>query len=487
MKHRNDQKVAVAWLSAGKPEFRFMRSMLDLWAFDTIGGRTPDGTKMGGRFRILKGGAHLPVLSGAQITKGRNKHVREFLAINADRREDEKVDWLLILDDDMTFEPDLLERLIGEAHPVERPIVGGLCFAFMLDNARKFWPTLYAYEQGSERLRRLTMYPDDSLIQIAATGAACLLVHRTVLEKMAERYPPPWPWFAETPFYERGEDGKPILETGDAYSEDITFCLRAQACGFPIYVHTGIKLGHVKTFEADEEAFIAESMALREAMRPALPTYVVIPVKAGEREEMTARLVDTLAEQIQREHIYVDDTDRTITEKWTAGWMAASVANNNPYNVAFLNNDLEVPLEFLARLEAGLRCDDDNWIAYPNHRALDIPNGAAVELENPHMAGQTMSGYAFMVRGEAEFWFDPQFRWWYSDSDLEKQARATGKHVVCVGGCFVNHLHPMESSRSPELLAVAKEDEARFAAKWGLDPESLWLAQHPEFGAEVSV
>ncbi len=39
---------------------------------------------------------------------------------------------------------------------------------------------------------------------------------------MAERYPPPWPWFAETPFYERDADGKPDLSTGDAYSEDIS-------------------------------------------------------------------------------------------------------------------------------------------------------------------------------------------------------------------------------------------------------------------------
>jgi hypothetical protein len=29
-------------------------------------------------------------------------------------------------------------------------------------------------------------------------------------------------------------------------SEDITFCLRAGACGFPVYVHTGIEIGHMK-------------------------------------------------------------------------------------------------------------------------------------------------------------------------------------------------------------------------------------------------
>jgi GT2 family glycosyltransferase len=94
-----------------------------------------------------------------------------------------------------------------------------------------------------------------------------------------------------------------------------------------------------------------------------------------------------------------------------------------------------------------------------------------------------MSGWAFMLRGESGLRFDEQFEWWYGDSDLERQVRLAGKQTVCVGGCYANHLYPMLSSKDPARLVQAKEDERRFAVKYGLDPTSLWLAQHPDFGA----
>lgn len=465
MTSKNDQKVAVAYAHPSDLSSKFHTSLIRLLVLDAEGARV-DGEKVGGRGRITRGGAHIPVHSGAQITKTRNRIVHDFLAL-------EGIDWLWMVDADMTFDPDILERLIAAAHPTERPIVGGLCFAYMRDQPRKFWPTMYAYVPGTERLRRLTSYPADSLVPVAATGAACTLIHRSVLEQMQTRFPPPWPWYAETPFYEKNPDGSPDLSTGDAYSEDITFCLRAQAAGFPVYVHTGIRLGHVKEFEADEEGFLAESAMLAEANVPVLPTFVVIPVKKGEREEMTQRLVSSLA--VPPDFIRCDDSDRLITEKWNDGLDWAASHGFEQYNVAVLNNDLEVPLEFLAQLEAGLRVSDDHWVSYPNVHDLDLAPGQPYPTSGE---GQTMSGFAFMLRGEAGLRFDPQFEWWYSDTDLEFQVRAAGKQVVCVGGCFVNHLEPTRSTyENPDLLDIARQDEKRFAAKWNLDPATLFLAR----------
>jgi hypothetical protein len=39
----------------------------------------------------------------------------------------------------------------------------------------------------------------------------------------------------------------------------------------------------------------------------------------------------------------------------------------------------------------------------------------------------------------------------------------------------------METSAAK--VDVIRDDEKRFAAKWDLDPDSLWLAQHPDFGS----
>ena len=469
---------------------KFCRSMLLMFRFDAVGGRTPDGQKVGGKFRILQDGALLSVPSSAVIARGRNEMMREFLKIVT------KPDWLLMLDTDMTFEPDLAEALIASAHPTERPIVGGLCFAYMSDHERKLWPTLYGWVPGSERLRRLVKYPLDSMVQVAATGGACVLIHRTVIEAMAAKYPPPRPWFDETPFYAKDANGDIIPASGDEYSEDITFCLRAQACGFPVYVNTAVKLGHVKTFEADEPGFLRESAVLAEAMKPTLPTFAVIASK--DRPEMLATVANQLADQVTR--LFVMDNgydpplpptpeEMPVTVVPCHGWslhrmwnhglhLAYVAAEGQRHNVLVCNDDIEVPNELCAQLEAGLRSTDDVWIAYPDPLG-NIPNGQVVQFENPDMAGQTMTGWCHMLRGEVGLTYDEGYAWWYGDSELELEVRERGKRVAAVGGCRAVHLDPLRSTiTDPVRLAEARGDEAAFAARHGIDPSTLWLARH---------
>src|SRR5262249_15007832 len=65
--------------------------------------------------------------SGANIVQTRNNITRDFLE-NYPHAE-----WLWMLDDDMTFEADTLDRLLAAADKTDRPIVGGLCFAYRPD------------------------------------------------------------------------------------------------------------------------------------------------------------------------------------------------------------------------------------------------------------------------------------------------------------------------------------------------------------------
>ena len=77
-----------------------------------------------------------------------------------------------------------------------------------------------------------------------------------------------------------------------------------------------------------------------------------------------------------------------------------------------------------------------------------------------------------MIRGESGLRADPQFRWWFGDDDLQRQVAALGRKLVCVGGTWVRHLRPGESTdTSPELqaialpgVAVAVDDHARTSA-----------------------
>jgi hypothetical protein len=169
----------------------------------------------------------IPIV-GSSIVMGRTQLVRSFLEGEAE--------WLFMIDSYMTFEPDTLERLLEP----DKPIIGGLCFGI---REGQVFPTLFVEREG-ETYNALD-WPEDTVTKVDATGAACLLVHRSVFEKMATEYPMPVPWFADE-----------ILPSGLLRGEDITFCHRARGLGFPIYVHTGVKVGHVKQIVITEENYV---------------------------------------------------------------------------------------------------------------------------------------------------------------------------------------------------------------------------------------
>lgn len=167
--------------------------------------------------------------AGANIVNARNAQVRWFL-------DHTQADWLWIVDSDMQFPEETLERLCAQAHDTDRPIVGGLCFAVVTDptSGQEYpAPTLYLLSDTPGELLRLWDWPQ-SLCEVDATGAACLLVHRSVLEAMRETHEAPWHWFRE-----HAVDGKPV-------SEDITFCLRARSLGYSVWVDTTVHIDHMK-------------------------------------------------------------------------------------------------------------------------------------------------------------------------------------------------------------------------------------------------
>lgn len=179
------------------------------------------------------GGARVDVFlaapSGPNISEARNLIVRRFL-------DECRAPWLWMLDTDMAFAPDALDRLTAAADPVQRPVVGALCYS-QDENGGDPHPTLYEFVEdgGQPGFARYRTWPEDACFPVAATGAACLLVHRAALERVeAVSGDRAAPWFRESVI------GAALV------GEDMTFCLRAQAAGIPVHVHTGVQAGHVK-------------------------------------------------------------------------------------------------------------------------------------------------------------------------------------------------------------------------------------------------
>lgn len=205
--------VVAGYLTAGLVRTEFMTSMLGVQRH----GVTPLDEVMA-------------VRSGPNLARGRNLIVKRFLT-------EQSADWLWMLDTDMVFDSRTLDRLITAAHPDTRPILGALCYQETDDGETR--PTMYELvDKPNPAFAWYQQWPEGQVVPVAATGAACLLMHRAALVNIATRCRTrnsAWPWFKESTL-----GNQPI-------GEDLTFCLRAGVARIPVHVHTGVQVGHIKS------------------------------------------------------------------------------------------------------------------------------------------------------------------------------------------------------------------------------------------------
>lgn len=188
----------------------------------------------------------LPVISngGNNIVEQRNQVVRSFL-------EDSDADWLLFVDTDQTFDQHLPRRLLASADPESRPVVSALVMAQRNPPHRPITPAFVVEFNGR------FVVPDTipSGVVDCIPGAGCVLIHRTVLQAIREKFEPhtAFPWFAHTEH--RTDAG------WDSLGEDYTFMTRARALGFPTCVDTTIHVGHVKEVVLTTQHFWSQFVA----------------------------------------------------------------------------------------------------------------------------------------------------------------------------------------------------------------------------------
>ena len=187
--------------------------------------------------RMLEtGGPFMIRCDSGGLIEARNLAVRRFL-------DETDHEWLWFVDTDMGFQPDAVYSLLDVADPTERPVVGALCFALRETHYDGFGgcrvmpaPTLYSVARNPEGHMGFAVrwtYPENTLVQVAGTGAAFLLIHRSVLEKLRADHGDHW--FDQV----RYQDGRLL-------SEDLSFCYRLGSAGVPVFVHTGVKTTHHK-------------------------------------------------------------------------------------------------------------------------------------------------------------------------------------------------------------------------------------------------
>ena len=148
-------------------------------------------------------------------------------------------DYILWLDSDMTFEPDLLARLMKDMETEEgqkRQAVTGLCFGRRPPFKPCIYKALDVQQQGQmihPKCENYFEYPRDQIFEVAACGFACVLMRMDVLEAM-------------------GIYGVPFFPVG-GLGEDLTFCWRAIKLDIKFHCDSRLKIGHIMRIHVDED------------------------------------------------------------------------------------------------------------------------------------------------------------------------------------------------------------------------------------------
>ncbi len=189
----------------------------------------------------------IAVMSGPKVDSARNTVFRRWLG-------ETDASHLLMVDTDMLIPSETIERLLS----YDKDIVGGLAFTG-IGQLSSVVPAvrIIGEEDGAPTIEPMWEYPTNSLVQVAAMGAACMLVKRKVAEAIweARGKDHPLPWFAYG------------IHNGVEIGEDIAFCLTAGKVGFEVWVDTGLVIPH------DKHRFITDAEYALSLSREDHPYY----------------------------------------------------------------------------------------------------------------------------------------------------------------------------------------------------------------------
>lgn len=172
--------------------------------------------------------------AGPYLDDARNELIRKFFL-----EAFEHCDRMLMVDSDIEFLPEDVERLADD----DLPIVSGV---YRSDYSGNVVPVVYEWFEQENGTRTMgprlewpdgpldADYSDSPLVEVTGVGAGFLMIRRDVLATMKETYGDPCPWFAEDVF------------GGVHFGEDLTFCIRAAELGIPIMVDRRVEVAHHK-------------------------------------------------------------------------------------------------------------------------------------------------------------------------------------------------------------------------------------------------
>jgi len=450
-----DDAVTVAYLHSNETPYSWHKSLMDLIGWD-----------LAHQQRVIRGGWLSMKAATGGIVEGRNDTVKGFL----DERD---ADWLWFIDTDMGFQPDTVDRLLEAADPETRPVIGALCFAYKevgpdgMGGARCApLPTIFDWVTEGQQagFKGWAAYPVAQMVRCDATGAACILIHRSVLERMQDRFGPTW--------YDRAPNPQ-----GDGWiSEDLSFCMRLGALEIPLYVHTGVRTTHAKMIwvgEADYWSWAVAPPATQEAA-------VLIPV-LGRPEHATPFMTSLRASTgLARAYAICQSGDDAAASAWLDA--GAEVLDSGEQT------------SFAAKANLGYAKTSEPWMLLVGSDVQFYPgwldHAQAVAADRFHVIGTNDLGNPKVTSGEhathllvrrsyvdevGASWDGPGvvchegYRHWFVDNEIVICAKQRETWAMALAS-KVEHLHPLWGKGKMDVVYAlgqqhAAADKQQFLAR----------------------
>ena len=196
-----------------------MRTLIAVPAMDTVPTRFAQSLAM---LRKV-GDCALTFQIGSLVYTSRNELAKKAIAMDAD--------YVLWLDSDMFFEPDLLERMFKSLKENNLDFLSGLYFR----RVPPFTPVLFDKLEITDKGAEWSEYNDlpTNLFEVGGCGFGCVLMKTDIILEVAGKF---------------GDMFTPMANAG----EDLSFCIRARECGYKLYCDPEITLGHVGQTVVDQ-------------------------------------------------------------------------------------------------------------------------------------------------------------------------------------------------------------------------------------------
>lgn len=170
-------------------------------------------------------------MRGALVYNARNELARQAIKAEAD--------WVLWIDSDMAFAPDLLQRMLKVCTENDIDFLTALCFRRKPPYTPCLFDRLEKVDKGASYTTLMSV--PEGRFQVGGCGFAGVLLSMDVLLSVAARF--------------NGRMFDPI----DGFGEDVAFCWRARQCGYDIWCDSEIEMGHVGQFVVTRSVFEAYS------------------------------------------------------------------------------------------------------------------------------------------------------------------------------------------------------------------------------------